>query len=68
MDGSGFVPEFPRRDRRESKWWSIPLLLFWVFVLITLALSSPSPGTELPRALAASPLSSSYVVQQAPGR
>jgi hypothetical protein len=37
-------------------------------VLITLALSSPSPGTELPRALAASPLSSSYVVQQAPGR
>jgi len=30
MDGSGFVPELPRRDRPKSKWWPIPLLLFWI--------------------------------------
>jgi hypothetical protein len=52
MDGSSFVPEFPRRDRRKSNWWPIPLLFFWVFVLILLALSSPSSGAELPRAIA----------------
>jgi hypothetical protein len=40
MDGAGFVAEFPRQDRRKSKWWLI-FGLFWVFALISLALSSP---------------------------
>jgi hypothetical protein len=54
MDGTGFTHEFPRRDRRKSKWWLI-LGLFWVFALISLALSSPSSGTELPRAISEYP-------------
>jgi hypothetical protein len=50
MDGSGFVPEFPRRNGRKSVAWLI-LGLFWVFALITLVLSSPPLGSELSHAI-----------------
>jgi len=54
MDGSGFRHEFPRRNRRRSMLWLIPSL-FWFLVVILLAVSSPSPGSELPRAIAEFP-------------